>query len=289
MTQWIWMNGQTIPMDQARIGVEDRGFQFADGVYEVIRVYEGQPFALNAHLARLWNSAAGIRLNLTIAADELAAAIRKFIELGGVREGMIYLQATRGVAPRNHAIPEGVQPTLLFYSRPLEPMAAPGQVGVSLISVEDERWKRCWVKSIALLPNVLAKTAAIEAGADEAVFVDGGVMQSGVITECCASNFFAVMNGALVTHPVGARVLPGITRALLLDLARGQNIPVQERPLTLAQAKGADEVFISSTVREINFVHAWDGVRIADGRPGPVTLSLHRALHGRIREECPMG
>jgi D-alanine transaminase len=166
MTDLIWLNGETIPMADARLGVEDRGFQFADGVYEVIRLYGGKPFTLAEHLERLRKSAGGIQLPMPLAPDALAAEVRKFIPRTGVGDGMIYLQLTRGVCPRNHLFPETCKPTLLFYARPLPPVPPPGTAeGAKLWSVADERWRRCWVKSIALLPNVLAKNAASSAPA----------------------------------------------------------------------------------------------------------------------------
>src|SRR3954469_18726808 len=151
MTEWIWLNGETLAMADARLGIEDRGFQFADGVYEVIRIYNGKPFTLIPHLQRLWNSAVDIQLTPPLTTDALAGQITKFIAHTGMREGMVYLQLTRGVAPRNHIFPEVSEPTLLFYVRPLQPVPAPGEgAGVALLAVPDERWRRCWIKSIAL-------------------------------------------------------------------------------------------------------------------------------------------
>src|SRR5258708_8398073 len=161
----IWINGEIIPMADARIGVEDRGFQFADGVYEVIRIYNGKTFTLAEHLARLTRSAEAIRIGLPISTGSLADEIRKLIAASAVREGMVYLQLTRGVCQRNHLIPAECKPTLLFYARPLPPPTIPGQgEGVKLLALPDERWKRCWIKSIALLPNVLAKSQAVAEG-----------------------------------------------------------------------------------------------------------------------------
>lgn len=277
MKELIWLNGEVMPISEARISPEDRGFQFADGVYEVIRLYAGRPFALAEHLQRLVNSANGIQLGLSIPVAQLQREIEKFIPVSGVGEGMIYLQLTRGVCPRNHLFPPtGTGATLLFYARPLEPLAAVEQTPeVKLITVPDERWKRCWIKSIALLPNVLAKNQAVSRGADEAVFDDDGV-----VTECSASNFFAVIGGKLVTHPVGAKVLPGVTRDMLLESARHLAIPVEERPVRLEEAKTADEVFITSTTREISPVAWWDGQKA--GRTRELTLRLHHALRQRI-------
>jgi len=277
----IWINGEIIPMADARIGVEDRGFQFADGVYEVIRIYNGKTFTLAEHLARLARSAEAIRIGLPISTEALASEIRKLIAASAVREGMIYLQLTRGVAERNHLIPADAKPTLLFYARPLPPQPIPGHgEGVKLLALPDERWKRCWIKSIALLPNVLAKSQAIAEGYDEAVFVEHGV-----VTECAASNIFAVVGGKVVTHPVGSKVLPGITRAVLFECANALGITVDERPLREEEALRASELFITSTTREVSWVARWNDRYIGQGRCGPVTLALHRALQDRVRRE----
>src|ERR1700722_2763983 len=210
MTEWIWLNGEIIPMADARINVEDRGFQFADGVYEVIRIYNGKPFTLGQHLARLSQSAAGIQLPMPLEIAALSGEIIKFLGRVCFKDAMIYLQLTRGVAPRNHAFLPGGKPTLLFYARELSPAPVPGAgEGVKLMTVLDERWERCWEKAVALLPNILAKNAALAAGADEAVF-----LENDIVTECSASNIFAVIGRKLVTHSVGSKVLPGITRAV---------------------------------------------------------------------------
>src|SRR2546426_12174614 len=188
MNELIWINGVVTPLAEARINVEDRGFQFADGVYEVIRVYDGQPFTLREHLERLERSAAGIQMNLAMDREAIAAEILRFVPRTRVRDGMIYLQATRGFSARNHLFPKNCPPTLLFYARHLAALGAPGEgEGVKLHTVPDERWKRCWVKSIALLANVLAKNEAAAAGADEAAF-----LEDGVVSECSASNLFVV-------------------------------------------------------------------------------------------------
>ena len=281
MNDLIWINGEIMPMSDARIGVEDRGFQFADGVYEVIRLYGGRPFTLEPHLDRLTQSARGIDLNVPLDKASLTAEIRKLAAKSGVGDGMVYLQLTRGVAPRNHLFPDGAKPTLLFYARPLPPPHLPGEgEGCKLIAVSDERWKRCWIKSIALLPNVLAKNQAVAAGADEAVFIDGGV-----VTECSASNLFAVIGGKLVTHPVGSKVLPGITRNVLLDCAATLGIEVDERGFLEEEALRASELFITSTTREVSWVARWNDRYIGQARCGQVTLSLHKELRRRVIAE----
>jgi len=286
MTEWIWLNGRKIQMSEARISVEDRGFQFADGVYEVIRLYGGKLFALPEHMARLERSASGIQLDLPLTTAALATEIRGFCSSISAGEGMIYLQVTRGAGPRNHVIPQfsgqgRLEPTLLFYFRPLPILPAPELVpGVKLISMPDERWQRCWIKSIALLPNVLAKSSAVAAGADEAVFIDNGI-----VTECSASNLCAIAGGKLITHPIGKKVLPGITRELLLPIAAKLGIEVQERPWTEAEALAADELFIISTTREISWVSHWNGKPVGKGHAGPVTMRLHGALRDYIQRD----
>lgn len=285
----LWLNGDLLPASQARIGIEDRGFQFADGVYEVIRIYDGRPFTLGPHLDRLWRSADGIQLTPTVSPDTLRAAIVQVIARNGIRDGMVYVQLTRGVAPRNHLFPTTDTGTgtgtgtgtALCYARPLPPPPVAGRgPGAKLLTVQDERWRRCWVKSIALLANVLARNDAAAAGCDEAVFVENGV-----VTECAASNLFAVLGGKLVTHPVGPKVLPGITRTVLLECAAELGIGVEERPWREAEAQGASELFITSTTREISWASHWNHREVGHGRCGPLTQRLHRALQMRVRLE----
>jgi D-alanine transaminase len=277
MTEWIWLNGEIMPLAEARVGVEDRGFQFADGVYEVIRLYNGKPFTLEQHLQRLERSAAGIDLKIPLDSASLTREIRALLTRCQLGDGMIYLQLTRGQSTRNHIFPNS-KPTLLFYARALDPAPEPGAgEGAKLFAVPDERWKRCWIKSIALLPNVLAKNQAIAAGADEAVFIENDR-----VTECSASNIFAVSGRRLITHPVGSKVLPGITRAILLELAPSIGLEIDERAFNEEEARRADELFITSTTREISWVARWNGRYIGQGRCGPHTKKLHEALRQRI-------
>jgi D-alanine transaminase len=277
----VWFNGEIVPMADARVGVEDRGYQFADGVYEVVRLYNGKPFTLKEHLDRLERSAKGIRLTLPISRPAMEEGLLKLVAKSGVRDGMIYLQASRGVAPRNHVFPDHPTGTVLAYCRDLPPVPNPGEgEGAKILAVPDDRWKRCWIKSIALLANVLAKNDAIDQGYDEAAFVDNGV-----VAECSTCNLFAVINGKLVTHPVGSRVLPGITRAVLLTCAVELGIEVDERPLREEETARAQELFITSTTREISWVARWNEKYIGQGRCGPVTLKLHQALQQKVRQE----
>lgn len=280
MQELVWLNGEVLPLQDAKIGVEDRGFQFADGVYEVVRIYNGRPFAMPEHLDRLERSSAGINLVMPLAKPDLTREITQFIQRVGTQEGMVYLQLTRGQCPRNHVI-SPCKPTLLFHTRNLPPMAVPGSTpGLKLLTVPDERWQRCWIKSIALLPNILAKNHAISSGADEAIFV-----HDGIVTEGSATNIFIIRRGQLLTHPVGPKVLPGITRQILLDLADQLGIPAFERPISEAEAISADELFITSTTRELSWVARWNNHPVGSPKPGPLTLKLHHAIQDKIRKE----
>lgn len=283
MNELIWINGEIINLSDARISVEDRGYQFADGVYEVIRFYNGKPFTLREHLVRLENSAKGIELSVPMSVEALSIEVTRFITRCGIKEGMIYLQLTRGVSLRNHIFPGATcKPTLLFYARGLAPVSLPGEgEGAKLMAVADERWKRCWIKSIALLPNVLAKNAAVREGYDEAVFIEHGIA-----TECSASNLFGVIGRKLVTHPVGSKVLPGITRQVLFALAPKLGIEIDERPLREEEAMRAEELFITSTTRELSWVARWNDRYIGQGKCGEITRRLHTAYQDEVRRQC---
>jgi D-alanine transaminase len=268
-----------MPLTDARVGVEDRGFQFADGVYEVARIYGGRCFALRDHLQRLERSAGAIQLKLPVSIDALRKAIDQFAADGNLADGLVYLQVTRGCSPRNHLFPE-CDATMLFYTRELPPVLAPGDSGGERVwSVEDDRWNKCWIKSIALLPNILARNEAARAGADEAVFVN-----QGVVTEGASTNLFAVIDGTLVTHPAGARVLPGITRAIVLAIASDLEIPISERPPTLHEVQSASEAFLTGTTRELIWISHWNDRKIWP-ECGPVTQRLHRAYQEKVAIE----
>ena len=281
MSEWIWLNGEMLPAADAHVCIDDRGFQFADGVYEMIRVYDGELFAVDAHLHRLWTSAVEIQLTPPMTTDALAAALRNYIEKSDLHNANIYLQLTRGPAPRDHLFPDVAEPTLLFYARPVPKQVPPGEgEGVKLLSVNDDRWRRCWIKTTSLLSNVLAKNSAVAAGADEAAFVEGGQ-----VSECSTANLFAVINGKLVTHEIGSRVLPGITRRIVIELAHEMGLEVDERAIGEDEARRADELFITSTSREIGWVSRWNDVYIGQGRCGHITRKLQQAFQERVRQE----
>lgn len=274
MPEIAYVEGAFMDLSEARVSVEDRGFQFGDGIYEVVRCYRGTPFALEEHLARLERSAFGIELSLPEDAHRLAELAVEALRRSGIEEAVLYMQVTRGWAPRNHAFPETVNPALVITVRPARP-APPDRatLGAEVITVPDERWLRCDIKSTDLLPNVIAKQKAKRAGALEAIMIRDGVH----VTEGASANVFAVKDGAVHTAPEGPRILSGITRSIVLQLARGNGIPVVEGFFAPAFLAGADEVFITSTTMEVVPCVKIDGRPVADGKPGPVTRALASA------------
>ncbi|MBI5137453.1 MAG: D-amino acid aminotransferase [Nitrospirae bacterium] len=263
------LNGTITPLNDAKVSVNDRGFLFGDGVYEVIRTYGSRPFRLEAHLDRLYQSLSQVRIVPNWERATLTAWIDAVLARAGHAETKIYVQVTRGVAPRNHPFPP-VPPTTLVTATEIHPLPADVvRAGVAAISMPDIRWARCDVKSLNLLPNVLARQAALDAGAFEALFVGDGVVREG-----SSSNVFGVIGGALVTPPLGPRLLPGVSRAYLLEVARDLGLTVHERDLSLAELQAADEVFLTGTTIEVLGVTRIDGATIGNGTVGPVTRRL---------------
>lgn len=276
----VYLNGQYLPIEEARVPVEDRGFLFADGLYEVIRVYNGRIFALEPHLRRLADGLRALRIGFT-GLDELGPIAERLLDENGLRSGdaTIYIQVTRGAAPRAHAFPSpDVPPTVYVAARPFTPYpAAYYENGVKAITVPDTRWTRCDIKTVALIANVLANQQAKEAGAFEALFV-----RDGVVIEGSHSNLFAVFGDTLVTYPASNYILAGITRSIVLDIAAELGIPVRQGPILADQLFAAGELFLSGTTTEVMPVVQVDGRPIADGRPGPVTQRIQRAFRERI-------
>jgi D-alanine transaminase len=273
----VYLNGEYPELTEACVSVEDRGFLFADGIYEVVRCYAGRFFELDRHLARLERSAREIRLGLPLSRDELRLVAQELLRRTGLLDCSLYLQATRGVAPRNHAFPVGVTPTLFAMLQPApSPDPALAERGGAAVTVPDERWGRCDIKAVGLLPNILAKQKAVEAGAQEAIFI-----RDGLVTEGSASNVFAVLDGVLWTHPQDRRILGGITREVTLELAREQGVPVREEAITQNMLWQAQELFCTGTVAEFLPVVRLDGQPVGDGRPGPVCRRLAAAFAAR--------
>ena len=274
-----FLNGRFLPLAEATISIEDRGFQFGDGVYEVIRTYRGQPFKLNAHLARLDRSAQAIDLQQPFSSDQWADYVKEGLRLAAFPEAKIYVQITRGTAPRDHAYAPDLQPTVLMTIRELQPLNAGIQAnGVAVITIKDIRWGRCDIKSINLLANVLARQQAKDRGVFEAILV-----RDGQVTEGAVSNVFIVRDRNLFTAPEGAWILSGVTREVVLDLARHEGLTVQERYCSEQELLEATEVFLTGTTVEILAVVQIDGKPIGRGQPGPVTLSLAKRFLGKTR------
>lgn len=280
----VFLNGNYVPYSKALIPVEDRGFMFADGIYEVIACYGGRPFRLHDHLARLRQSAEAIEINLPYDESQFAAIVSKLIAVNNLSDASVYLQVTRGVAPRNHLFPEAAVPTVVGIARPYSYAGPDDEVqGVSAITLPDNRWGICYVKSVGLLPNVLARQAAHREGAAEAILV-----RDGLITEGTSSNVFCVLDGTVYTHPL-ANILAGITRMTLLELMTAESIPYREQAVPLHQFRTADEIFITSTRQGVTSVVTLDGQPVGDGQVGPVARRLARAYRLKVREECGRG
>jgi len=274
----LYLDGRYMPLEEGRVPVEDRGYQFGDGVYEVIHVYGGKPFRMRQHLARLERSLAGIEIALPEPLPKIEEVCRRLI--GTLREASVYLQVTRGVAPRSHAFPRGTRPVFLAYARETPP--PPAGKSLSLLSVLDDRWGRCHIKTICLLPNVLARQKAVLAGCDEALFV----REDGTVTEGSSSNAFMVRGGAVVTHPANNRILNGVTREAVVQLARQEGIAVLEQAFSLQEALEGDEFFMTGTTTEVGPVAAIDGKKIGMAAPGPVSQRLKAAFDALVRQEC---
>ena len=276
MPEIAYINGRFCPLAEAVVSVEDRGYQFADGVYEVVGTYGGCPYALEPHLARLQGNLTALHLPLDICEYGLRAKLMEGIERSGFGEILVYIQVTRGIAPRQHEFPTvPIDPTVVMTFKELRRL--PRDIydrGVEVISTEDLRWKRCDIKTIALLPNILAKQTATQAGAFEALLVDS----EGRVTEGASTSAFRVKAGRLCTAPIGPHILPSITRGILLDLARELGIPIDEEFSTLDQFKEADEVFIAGTTLEAMSVVKVDDAVIGAGTPGPITQQIRAAF-----------
>jgi D-alanine transaminase len=268
-----FLNGEFMPLNQVRISIEDRGFQFGDGVYEVLRTYGGVPFQLNAHLERLERSALAIGLNMPVNSSKWEEWIREGVKRAGYPECRVYVQVTRGVAPRDHLFPNRTTATIVMSVREMHPLN-PGlcDAGVVVITMDDLRWGRCDIKSINLLPNVLARQRASEAGAFEAILFRGDT-----VTEGAVSNVMIVRAGHVITPPEGMHILSGVTRQFVLNLAHKDGIPVEERNVSLREFRQAEEVFLTGTTIEVLPVVRIDNALVASGHPGLLTKRL-RAL-----------
>ena len=282
MPRMVYVNGRYTAQHRPQISVEDRGFQFADSVYEVWAVAHGRLLDAEGHFARLERSLGELRIRPPMGRAALQAALRETLRRNHVSDGIVYLQITRGAAPRDHAFPsDSTSPTVVITARRHDPvaLARKADVGVEVITVPETRWARCDIKTVGLLPNALAKQFAREAGAAEAWFVD----EDGLITEGASTNAWIVDDrGVLRTRGAEANILRGVTRNGVLAIAPTLQLSVEERPFSVAEARTAREAFYTAASAFVTPVVRIDGVSVGEGRPGPVTrrlreLYLHRA------------
>ncbi|WP_050180385.1 D-amino-acid transaminase [Domibacillus robiginosus] len=272
-----YLNGQVINSDDPVLPIDERGHQFGDGVYEYIRVYGGRPFMMKEHLDRFFRSAEAIKLNLDQSREDIEAITKDLIERSGLADCDIYMQATRGIAPRNHLFPN-VPASISMTVKPFRMMDETlREEGAGIKLMPDERWQNCWIKTLNLLPNLLAKQEAFEAGAFEAVLV-----RDNVVTEGSSSNLFLVKDGKLITPPATKHILHGITRMAVIDIAAELDIPVEEKAFSPDAVFEADEVFLTSTGIEIVPVTSVDRQTISDGKPGEITKKIYEAFMKRV-------
>jgi D-alanine transaminase len=269
----VYLNGQFLPLEEARIPVMDRGFLFGDGVYEVIPVYSRRPFRLREHLARLQGSLDGIRLTNPHSPEGWERLIAHIVALAESEDQGIYLQVTRGPGPRDHAFPKVIQPTVFLLPLALTP--PPRELvesGVAVITAQDNRWLRCDIKATALLANVLLRQLSVDAGCAETL-----LLRDGWLSEGAASNVFVVADGCLLAPPESHLMLPGVTYGVVLELARQLGLDHAVRPIPEAELRAASEVWITSSTKEILAVTRLDGERVGDGRPGPLFQRVYAA------------
>ncbi|HSW35379.1 MAG TPA: D-amino-acid transaminase [Candidatus Limnocylindrales bacterium] len=280
MQNLAWIDGKVCDLAEARVPLEDRGYFFGDGVYEVIKIYNGVPFYLAAHLERLHRSAAAISIDLPYSSNDIEKIVKELIKKSGRTEGYIYMQLTRGHAERDHLFPDNASPSLIIFIRGLPTAAAPGSV--SCIILPDERWLNCHIKTVNLLPNVLARQKAAEAGAAEAILY----RPEGIVTEGSRSNVFAVIEGNVRTHPESNLILSGITRRIVLDILAELEIPCFEEAFTLNELKKATEVWIASSMAEVKPVILIDGAPVNGSALGTIYQRLAEEFQKKIEAFC---
>jgi D-alanine transaminase len=271
MADSVYLNGEYLPLSEAKVSVLDRGFLFGDGVYEVIPAYKGRFFRFEDHIVRLNNSLREIRLELDKSVAEWLAIFQPMLDSS--KDQYIYLQVTRGyAAKRDHGFPEQVVPTVFAMCSEIKPFA--GRVtGVKAVTLDDIRWQMCHVKAITLLANILLRQEALDQDCAEAILV-----RNGYVTEGAASNLFAVIDDELITPPKNHEILPGITRDVILELAEANQIPYREDVIALEALQNASEVWVTSSTREIVPVIELDGQQLGDGKPGPVFQKMDQLL-----------
>jgi D-alanine transaminase len=262
----VFLNGKFLPIEEARVPVLDRGFIFGDGVYELIPVYSRAPFRMDEHLARLEKSLAAVRIKNPYAREKWREILLALIAKQPWDDQGVYLQVTRGVAKRDHAFPAGVEPTVFVMCNPLvNPPRELVEKGASAVSAVDYRWHRCDIKSISLIGNCLLRQVSADAGAVETI-----LFRDGKLTEASASNVFVAKNGLLLSPPKSNLILPGITYDVVVEIAQAVKIPLEFRDVTEAEVRAADEIWLTSSSKEILAVVTLDGKPVGDGKPGPL-------------------
>ncbi|MCM3708838.1 MULTISPECIES: D-amino-acid transaminase [Cytobacillus] len=280
--EYVILNGDLIERSEAKVDIEDRGYQFGDGVYEVIRIYNGKMFTGDEHLERLLESGRKIELNIPYSKDELKQMLIEMIERNNLEQGIVYMQFSRGTSPRNHAYPSAeVSPVLTAYTRETTRPISSMRNGVKAILIEDIRWLRCDIKSLNLLGNIMAKQKAAQSGCFEAIQHRGDI-----VTEGSSSNIGIVKDGTLYTHPATNLILNGITRRKINEICRENGITLEETAFTKEDLLAADEVFMSSTSAEVTPIIEIEGKLIGNGSPGPITHKLQKLFEEAIEKQC---
>ena len=276
--EMVFLGGEFCSKEDAHISVDDRGFLFGDGVYEVIRRYDGVWFEAEAHFARLRESLDKLRIVCPGIGDLPAIAERLVTEnRSPLSDTKLYVQVTRGVAPRTHRFPSAGTPATLFVSvSPIKSDPVELNEGIPAITVGDQRWARCDIKSIALLPNVLAHQRALDAGAKEAIFT-----KDGMVTEATHNAVFAVIDSTIRTFSLTNAILPSVTRSVVIEICHERGLPVREFPISEEEMRHAEELFVAGTASEVTPVVRVDGLSIADGRPGAMTMTIQESFMNR--------
>ena len=287
----VFLNGEYLPLEEAKVPVLDRGFIFGDGVYEVVPVYSKVAFRLDEHLARLERSLAAVGIRNPHTREQWRGFVEGIVARQPFEDQAVYFQVTRGVAKRDHAFPKNSQPTVFMMSNPLVP-PAPAQVesGASAITARDHRWLRCDIKSISLIGNVLLRQLSAEADATETI-----LFRDGKLTEASASNVFMVKDGVIYSPPKNELILPGITYDVVVELARAGSMPLEFDEIKEAELRAADEIWVTSSSKEVLAIVRLDGAAVGDGKPGPLFRRMyqlyqdfkHRVMRAGRRESLP--
>ena len=274
MPELAYQNGKTLPLNEALVPIEDRGYQFGDAVYEFIASYNGKMFCMKEHLDRLQHSMEGLSFP-PLDKDFIETAVLELFEKAEIARAGIYIQISRGVAPRDHAWDKDIKTQVIMTIKKVKEIPSElREQGIDIITVQDERWLNCDIKTVQILPNAMAKQKAKSQGAFDAIFVSN----DGIIREGTSSNFFILKNGVLITHPLTKNILPGITRMVVKDLAKELEIKVKEKFLSKTDIYSADEAFLTGTLTEILGIKTIDGKSIGAGKRGEITQKLYRDL-----------